>query len=125
MSEENVKPKHYAECSVECIDVMDVIFGTKATVEFCFMNAFKYIWRHKNKGGEVDLNKAKTYIDMAKDIIKQHDLWDEDGFYKTQAQKLTHMVNMCMKKYLRPKKRVPRCTIVKTENGFDVKDAEE
>lgn len=66
--ERMIRPKHYDECSLECIDAMIILFGYEETVSFCEMNAFKYLWRHKNKGGLEDLEKAKTYLGMAKEI---------------------------------------------------------
>lgn len=63
-----IRPKHYESCSIECIDAMEITFGYKETVMFCEMNAYKYLWRHKQKGGLEDLEKAKTYLDMANEI---------------------------------------------------------
>lgn len=59
-------PSHYAEsCSIECIDAMECMFGTDKLISFCFMNAFKYIWRFKNKNGLEDLKKARWYMTKA------------------------------------------------------------
>lgn len=56
-------PSHYADsCSIECIDTMECMFGTDKLISFCFMNAFKYIWRFKNKNGLEDLKKARWYM---------------------------------------------------------------
>ena len=65
MQNNNVEhPQHYSgSCSLECIDVMRVIFGSTEVRNFCLCNAFKYIWRYKNKNGEEDLNKARWYLD--------------------------------------------------------------
>jgi hypothetical protein len=41
-------------------------FGRASVREFCVINAFKYLWRYKEKGHEnEDLEKAKWYIDYA------------------------------------------------------------
>ena len=57
-------PAHYADsCSLECIDVMELIFDDGPFAGFLLGNAFKYLWRHKNKGGREDLRKAKWYLD--------------------------------------------------------------
>lgn len=57
-------PPHYeGRTSLECIEVMEVTFGCKAVCDFCLCNAFKYMWRYKNKNGEEDLRKAKWYLD--------------------------------------------------------------
>lgn len=63
-------PKHYANsCSLECIDVMMTVLGPDAVYGGCLMNAFKYLWRYKNKGKpEEDLAKAKWYLDKATEI---------------------------------------------------------
>lgn len=61
----DIRPDHYTDCSIECIDAMEITFGPDNAVLFCVMNAFKYLWRHKSKGGLEDLVKARTYINMA------------------------------------------------------------
>lgn len=62
----NINPDHYLkECSLECIESMELIFGEKAVLDFCICNAWKYIWRWKNKNGKEDLCKAHWYIDKA------------------------------------------------------------
>lgn len=73
-------PKHYAyNCSLECIDVMQLVFGSKSVSVFCMINAFKYLWRWKNKNGIEDLNKAKWYID---ETVKKDKLFIYDNTYK-------------------------------------------
>lgn len=56
-------PYHYANSGIECIDVMENIFGSDKVQSFCLCNAFKYIFRcmHKNNTIE-DLKKADWYI---------------------------------------------------------------
>ena len=67
LSEETnpIRPNHYKNCSIECIDAMILTFGTDAVAEFCLINAFKYIWRYKDKNGLEDLNKAEYYINKS------------------------------------------------------------
>lgn len=67
LSEETntIRPNHYKSCSIECIDAMILAFGVEAVAEFCIINAFKYIWRYKDKNGLEDLNKAEYYIDKS------------------------------------------------------------
>ena len=60
-----VRPAHYTECSLECIDVMLAVFGRKAVTDFCILNAFKYMWRYEHKNGLEDLQKAERYLAMA------------------------------------------------------------
>ena len=51
--EEVNHPKRYSgECSLECIEVMRVIFGDSLVFAWCLMTAFKYLWRYKSKNGE-------------------------------------------------------------------------
>ena len=56
-------PAHYeGQTSLECIDVMEIAFGAEAVANFCLCNAFKYLWRYKNKNGREDLDKATWYL---------------------------------------------------------------
>ena len=56
-------PPHYeGQTSMECIDVMEIAFGTEAVAHFCLLNAFKYVWRHQHKNGLEDLEKAMWYL---------------------------------------------------------------
>ena len=56
-------PPHYdGKTSMECIDVMEIAFGTEAVAHFCLLNAFKYVWRHQHKNGLEDLEKAMWYL---------------------------------------------------------------
>ena len=57
-------PKHYeGSTSLECIEAMQIAFGTEAVIDFCKCNAFKYLWRYKNKNGVEDLKKANWYCE--------------------------------------------------------------
>lgn len=59
-------PSHYADsCSMECIDVMEMIFGKRAVCLYALINAFKYAWRCKHKNGLEDVKKARWYLDYA------------------------------------------------------------
>lgn len=63
-------PDHYKNhTSLECIEAMEIIFGINAVIDFCVCNAWKYIWRWKNKNGTEDLDKAKWYIDRAQTLM--------------------------------------------------------
>ena len=62
----NINPDHYKnQTSLECIEAMEIVFGTEAVMHFCALNAFKYIWRWKNKNGDEDLHKALWYLNRA------------------------------------------------------------
>lgn len=64
---DNINPSHYKDqCSIECIEAMEMAFGAEAVLQFCLCNAFKYLWRHKNKNGVEDLKKAAWYTDRAR-----------------------------------------------------------
>lgn len=55
-------PKHYATGKFECIEVMEEALGTEAVKGFCLCNAFKYIYRCRNKNGLEDIKKADWYL---------------------------------------------------------------
>lgn len=56
------RPAHYTSGGIECIDAMQAAFGADAVKDFCLCNAFKYLWRHRNKNGVEDLKKARWYL---------------------------------------------------------------
>ena len=63
---DHINPDHYkSETSLECIEAMEIIFGEMAVLDFCICNAWKYIWRWKNKNGVEDLHKADWYVRRA------------------------------------------------------------
>jgi hypothetical protein len=68
--EEVNHPSHYAG-KFECIDVMEDIYGKQAVIDFCLCNAFKYLWRSKQKHETpmTDLKKAMFYIDWVIDKL--------------------------------------------------------
>lgn len=79
-SKDNINPDHYKkECSLECIEAMELIFGGRAVLDFCVCNAWKYIWRWKNKNGVEDLHKADWYIDRASMINRDNITFCYDG----------------------------------------------
>lgn len=67
-------PSHYADgCGLECIDIMEAIFGPELVFDYAIVNAFKYLWRYKNKNGQEDIRKAKWYLDKAHELDKKED----------------------------------------------------
>lgn len=61
-----VRPEHYnKDEQIECIDAMVAAYGPEAVKTYCIVNAFKYIWRFHNKGGNEDLKKAIWYLRFA------------------------------------------------------------
>lgn len=64
-------PSHYADnCSIECIDAMQLAFGSEPTMQHCMINCFKYLWRYKDKNGMGDLQKAEWYVRRATDLVE-------------------------------------------------------
>ena len=55
-------PSHYTQGSIECFDAMISAFGKEAFLDYCIINAFKYLWRYKHKNGVEDIEKARVYI---------------------------------------------------------------
>lgn len=68
MIEQVNHPAHYKNNGKECIDLMIEKYGPRATINFCILNAFKYIFRCGKKEGNPDyqeLNKAEWYLNWA------------------------------------------------------------
>ena len=62
-------PTHYTSgCGFECIEMMEMVFGKETVHDFCTLNAFKYLWRHRQKGGADDIGKAKWYLEYTKGL---------------------------------------------------------
>lgn len=57
---DNINPKHYRQHAHECIEFTQYL-------NFNLGNAFKYIWRHKEKNGREDLEKAIWYLERQRD----------------------------------------------------------
>lgn len=66
-------PSHYTSGKVECIDAMIGVFGIEAVKHFCLCNAFKYHWRHNQKNGQEDIDKATWYMDKYHDLVNMED----------------------------------------------------
>lgn len=64
-------PSHYNQGKIECIEAMESAFGKEAVFNFCLLNAFKYIWRCKDKESiKQDLEKARWYIMKAEGMYE-------------------------------------------------------
>jgi hypothetical protein len=57
---------------------MEVAFGKQAVSQFCLCNAFKYLWRYKNKNGVEDVNKARWYLDHVLSYMERNEDLSED-----------------------------------------------
>lgn len=62
---------HYTSGGIECIDAMQAAFGAEAVKDFCLCNAFKYLWRHREKGGSEDLKKARWYLNRLIEEVEE------------------------------------------------------
>jgi hypothetical protein len=65
-------PQHYNNYDVEVVDMMESIWGTKATMEWCKMTAYKYRMRMGTKPSENETNdedamKKKLLEDFRKE----------------------------------------------------------
>ena len=58
----------FTQRRIECIDAMISSQGADAVKDFCLCNAFKYIWRTKNKNGIEDVDKAIWYLNKYKEL---------------------------------------------------------
>ena len=101
-------PSHYEKsCSLECIDVMEAMFGSEYLIIFCLMNSFKYLWRHKNKNGKEDLDKASWYLIKATSTLDYLKVkWSADDSFdydlqdwaESMIQRLALLMAVCKEK---------------------------
>ena len=75
---DNINPKHYRQHAHECIEFTQYL-------NFNLGNAFKYIWRHKEKNGREDLEKAIWYLERQRD--------DAPKFKKIKYRRYLKMIN--------------------------------
>lgn len=70
MSKEQVNhPSHYNRYDIETIDMMERVFGTLDTINWCRMTAFKYRMRLGLKDDiEQDLAKEEWYLKKAEEL---------------------------------------------------------
>ena len=61
-------PSHYNQGGIECIDAMVAAYGKEAVENFCLCNAFKYVWRNRDKNGFEDIDKAIWYLNKIKEL---------------------------------------------------------
>lgn len=80
---DNINPKHYRQHAHECIEFTQYL-------NFNLGNAFKYIWRHREKNGREDLEKALWYLKRQRD--------DAPKFKKLKIRRyyeLTEKLDVC------------------------------
>lgn len=75
MAVENVNhPSHYNHGKLECIDIMEDVFGIDETKAFCKLNAFKYLVRAELKGNEPeDIDKALWYLEKHQELARKQE----------------------------------------------------
>jgi len=61
-------PTHYTQAKIECIEVLEQL--AKDGHDFRILNAMKYLWRYRYKGGANSLAKAQWYIQRVIDDEK-------------------------------------------------------
>ena len=54
-------PAHYTTGDIECIEVLEQL--AEDGHDFRILNAIKYLWRYRHKGGAESLAKARWYIE--------------------------------------------------------------
>ena len=87
-------PKHYSgSTSLECIECMRVTFGAVATYDFCLCNAFKYLWRYKNKNGAEDIKKARWYLDYVQHDIERDGSAENSGYVPEEVVRMYYRLN--------------------------------
>lgn len=71
MSEQKdqINPSHYKQYPLESIQMMEAIWGTQKTMDFCYMTAYKYRMRIGHKDNvEQELKKERWYLDKAEQL---------------------------------------------------------
>ena len=63
-------PSHYETGKFECIEVMLETQGIEAVQSFCICNAFKYLYRNRNKNGLEDIKKAIWYLNKYVELVE-------------------------------------------------------
>jgi len=71
MEYDYINPKHYKNLTKQPFEMMIDVWGKKAFIKFCEMNAFKYRMRigsKPNEDVERELEKIKRYENKAKQL---------------------------------------------------------
>lgn len=84
-------PKHYNNYDVEVVDMMEKIWGTKATMEWCKMTAYKYRMRMGTKPAEEDTKEAMK-SKLMEDFEKEQ--WYLDKAAKLKSKLLDKSIDM-------------------------------
>lgn len=66
-------PPHYKTGKIECIEAMQAMLTDEEFIGYLRGNAFKYLWRYRNKGkAHEDLAKAQWYLNKLSTIHDTH-----------------------------------------------------
>ena len=65
-------PNHYCTGRYECMEVMEEVFGREKFMDYCYLNAFKYIWRSERKNGVEDIKKAIFYLNKFVEMYEKN-----------------------------------------------------
>ena len=65
-------PNHYCTGKYECMGVMEEVFGREKFMDYCYLNAFKYIWRSERKNGIEDIKKAIFYLNKFVEMYEKN-----------------------------------------------------
>lgn len=74
--DKTTNPDYYTSGKVECIDAIESALGKTGLCDFCTGNIIKYLWRWRSKGGELDLKKARWYLNHLIEIVEDMKLED-------------------------------------------------
>lgn len=75
-------PKHYNNYDIECVDMIERIWGPFIASKWCELNAFKYRIRMGNKPNEdveKDLDKEKKYLELYEKYSKK---WRDEKYLR-------------------------------------------
>lgn len=80
-------PQHYNNYDVEVVDMMEKIWGTKATMEWCKMTAYKYRMRMGTKPADEDTKEA-----MKNKLMED---FEKEQWYLDKAKELSSKLQEC------------------------------
>lgn len=72
MTEDMINPSHYKMAGgVEVIDIIRAVQSDEEYYGYLWGNVIKYTLRHKRKGMQTDLEKARWYLNELIDMYEQ------------------------------------------------------
>ena len=95
MNNNVIHPNHYnIPGRKECIEEMIDVLGWEKTEGFCEGNTYKYNYRHTEKGGQEDLEKAKNYEAIKTELIRRDPRFKIADYYGLEVQ-LQQLIEEC------------------------------